>query len=61
MQTPIRPPARNNWADELLGFSIPTAPFHEQSLEAEVDAYLLDPQVGLSSLSYWQVITLGSP
>lgn len=62
MTTPARQP-RNcrvssacDWADELLGFHTAAQPLlPQQSVEAEVEAYLLDSQVGTSSVSFWQV------
>ena len=39
--------------NEVLGFIQPSAT-SEQSLEDEVEAYLLDAQTGASSIQYWQ-------
>lgn len=63
MNTPARPssnppsaPSYDQWADELLGFdTVTTQLLPQRSIEAEVEAYLLDSQVGTSSVSFWQV------
>jgi hypothetical protein len=43
-----------SWANDILGLGTPTTATR-RSLAAEVDAYLLDSQIGTSCLSYWQV------
>lgn len=46
----------NTWADDVLGLNFADDDHvQSQSLEAEVEAYLLDSQRGTSSLVYWQV------
>ena len=44
-------------ADEILGFARPTAMRNnlENELDSEINSYLLDMNVGTSSLTYWQV------
>ena len=44
-------------ADEILGFARPTAMRNnlENELDSEINSYLLDTNVGTSSLTYWQV------
>lgn len=43
------------WADDILGLNHSRIPMHCRTLEAEVDAYLLDSQVGTSCVNFWQV------
>ena len=49
----------SSWADNLLGF---WSSGHNQtqcnSLESEVEAYLLDHRIGANSVTYWQVSDL---
>ena len=44
-------------ADEILGFARPvqTTRDLENSLDSEIEAYLLDPNTGTSSIVFWQV------
>ena len=44
-------------ADEILGFVRPVQMTHnvKNSLDSEIDAYLLDPNTGTSSMVFWQV------
>lgn len=57
--TPARPHAtttsNHNWAADLLGFKTIQGPSQKRTVEAEVDAYLLDTEIGATTLSYWQV------
>ena len=43
-------------ADEILGFARPAATRNlENGLDSEIESYLLDTNVGTSSLMFWQV------
>lgn len=42
-------------ADDILGFSIPTTTNLHRTLEEEFDAYLLETQPGMQSITFWQV------
>jgi len=57
INTPVRPQGRQdaNWADDILGLGANDPLTYRRSLAAEVDAYLLDSQVGTSCLHFWQV------
>lgn len=43
------------WVDDPLGFDDFARPDAAQTLQTEVNAYLLDSQCATSSLMYWQV------
>lgn len=49
------PVGSSDWADDLLGLGTTRGRTQSRSLEAEVEAYLSDAQVGTSILTYWQV------
>jgi len=62
--TPLRLPGNHRGrtaipsqtADEILGFARPTATHPlENGLDGEIEAYLLDTNVGTSSIMFWQV------
>jgi hypothetical protein len=57
INTPARPEPRQDitWADDILGLGVNNLLAYRRSLTAEVDAYLLDSQVGTSILNFWQV------
>lgn len=46
--------SHDTWTADILGLPTFTIPVL-RTLEAEVDAYLLDSQVGTTSLNFWQV------
>lgn len=48
-------PHPQDWAAELLGFDFLPQATRNRTLEAEVDAYLLDNEIGPSTLGYWEV------
>lgn len=48
----------HQWADDILGLGNRRIHTHSQTLEAEVECYLSDNQVGTSIISYWQVCPL---
>jgi hypothetical protein len=54
---PIRPQGRQDatWADYILGLAANDPLTYWRSLAVEVNAYLLDSQVGTSYLNLWQV------
>lgn len=59
--TPARPQELRQdttWADDILGLGANNPLAYRRSLAAEVDAYLLDSQVGTSILNFWQVSSL---
>ena len=45
----------NTWVDDVLGLNFAADQLHSQTLTAEVQAYLLDPQRGTNSIVFWQV------
>jgi hypothetical protein len=57
MATPTTPPpaADNLWADDILGFNKLRSASGKRTLEAEVDAYILDLQVGSIRKRPWAI------